>query len=131
MDRSEIKHPWLKTLSPLAIGLGAVLAMDSSAIASPQTFEIAQVRSRAIAPTPLNISPPPGTHISLPQSNSNYYYYNRDRHRSYRHYKNCDRDYHHHCSPRRRRRKKETVIIINSPSHHSLPTGGNYIRVVR
>ncbi len=133
MEISKVKHHWLKTLTPLALGLGAILVMDLPAIASPQTFEIAQVRSRAIAPTPLNITPPSGTHIPLPQTNSNYYYHNRDRRRSNRYYRDCDRDYYNHRSRRSRRRSKKggITVIIDTPTHYGFPTSGNYIRVVR
>ncbi len=129
MDSSKVKYHWLKTLSPFVLGLGAILVMDLPAIAFPQSFEIAQVRSRAIAPTPLNITPPPGTHISLPQTNPNYYYHNRYRRRSNRYYRDCDRDYYNRRSRRSRRRSRKggiTVILDNN-----LPVGGNYIRVVR
>ena len=111
------------------MGLGAILFMDLPAVAFPQTFEIAQIRSRATAPTPLNITPPPGTHIPLPQTNSNYFYYNRNRRRSNSYYRDCDRDYYNHRSRRSRGRRTKrgiTVIIDNN-----LPTGSNYIRVVR
>ena len=128
MSQAKIIHLWLKILSPLALGLGTILAMETSALASPQTFKIAQVRSRAIAPTSINITPRSGSHISLPQTNSNYYYHNRSRYRSRGYYKDCDRDYRSHRRPRRRR---GITVIIDSPNYNSLPTGGNYIRVIK
>ena len=119
----------LKILSPLALGLGTILAMEASALALPQTLKIAQVRSRAIAPTSINITPPSGNHISLPQTNSNYYYHNRSRYRSRGYYEDYERDYRSHR--RRRRRKGGITVIIDSPNYNSLPTGGNYIRVIK
>ena len=102
MNRAENKHRWLKIFSPCAIALGAVLVMDLSAAASPKTFELAQVRSRAIAPTRINITPPPGTHIPLPQSNSNYYYHNRNRNRYHRHHHDDYYDYDYNRNRRSR-----------------------------
>lgn len=141
MEKFKFKSSWWKQITPWAIALGGMLSVELSAVASPKTIEIAQVRSRAIAPTPLNITP--RTHISLPQSNSNYYYHtdisrgrgnfaprvlNRDRYQGDRSYRDCDRDYRH---SRRRRSKSGITVIIDAPSNNSIPTGGNYIRVVR
>ncbi len=125
MEKLQFKSHWWTKITPWAIALGGMLIIESSAVASPKTIEIAQVRSQALAPTPLNLTP--RTHIPLPQSNSNYYYHNR--YRGDRCYRDCDRDYRH--SRRRKSKSRGITVIINSPSNNRLPRVGNYIRVVR
>jgi hypothetical protein len=105
----------------LAIAIIGVSAIQSSALASPQI--VAQVESRAIAPTPLNISP--RTHIPLPSSNSHYDDRSYDDEIYYR-----DRDYRH---SRHREHKSEGVtVIINTPGDRRFSTSDNYyIRIIR
>ena len=128
----------LNVLSPVMMGVAAMIGIESPAIALPDVDSashnsyIAQVgvRSRVIPPTPLNITPRPGTHIPLPASNYHNRSYDRYHHhyRGHSHYGDFER---HHYRHRRHSRKRGTVIIIN-PSRYNTPhTGSNYIRVIR
>ena len=117
-------------LSLALIGLSTALAIELPAIAKPtltsiatseNNLKIAQVRSRAIAPRSLRITPPPGSHIPLPEGN----YHNRRYHPHYR-----GRYFHR----QRHNRKQETIIIINPsvyPHDRGLSGSRNYIRVIR
>jgi hypothetical protein len=127
------KLGWQQNLGVVAIALAAMgLSISSAqAIPTPNSFQLAQVgvRSQINAPTPLNITPPPGTHIPLPESNDDYgsYYeeqpgfiYYRDS-RDYRrhesHYDDYDYDHEYHTH-RHRRNKGGSIIIINLPSNY-------------
>ncbi len=149
IQQHQNKFNWRQTLAALAISLGAIALTESSAWATPQKttsqadFKLAQVgiRSRINSPTPLNISPPPGSHIPLPESN-----YHRSSRRDYsqqRHYSrygrhhpyyNNDRrreDHYHSRHRRRHDRKTRGVIIIHPSSNSSYSNNSNYIRVIR
>ena len=134
MSRKQRKMPyWLKTLTPLALSLATILGNGLTASASPNLI-LAQVgvRSRVNGLKSLNITPPPGTHIPLPQGN---YYYPRYNHHHHRHHHNCNHNYY-----RRTRRHRGTTIIINPPVYNNphrrdygtinTPTN-RYIKVIR
>ncbi|MGL4879550.1 MAG: hypothetical protein ACRC8K_00615, partial [Waterburya sp.] len=60
------KLNWQQHLGAVVIGLGFMGIIDSAqAIPTQKTFQLAQVgvRSQINAPTSLNITPPPGSHI--------------------------------------------------------------------
>ena len=111
-------------LGILAIGVGTVFG--NSAIASPDTV-VAQVgvrgvQSRINAPKSLTITPPPGSHIPLPQSNYNSS--DRDRHHHHHH--------HHHHEHYHRRRNRGTTIIINPPVYNTpRHSQDRYIKIIR
>lgn len=110
-------------------------------------FQLAQVgvRSRINGPTPLNITPPPGTHIPLPASNyHNRGYYHHPYHRGarqkyirHRRSSRYDRhrpyygDYNYHPHRSRRHKKGARVIIINPATHRGYNHNSSYIRVIR
>ena len=150
IQQHQNKFNWRQTLAALAISLGAIALIKSPVSATPQKttsqadFKLAQVgiRSRINSPTPLNISPPPGTHIPLPESN--YHRSSRrdypqqrrySRYGRYDRYYNNDRHHHHdHYHSRHRRRhdrKNRSVIIIHPSRHSSYSNNSNYIRVIR
>lgn len=128
----QTKFHWL--LGVVAISLGA-MGIVEPAIATPdqnQDFKLAQVgvRSRINGPTPLNISPPSGTHIPLPSSNYHRRsYYGYPRQRDYVKYRSYDRYGHDHYHTHRRR-DRDVNIIINLPTHRSYNRYERYIRVV-
>ena len=152
IQQHQNKFNWRKTLSALALGLGAIAFMKFPATATPNktqdSFKLAQVgfRSNLNSSTPLNITPPPGTHIPLPASNYhhrrhnyNYREYQRSplreyvqyRHsRSYGRRKPCYNDYYY---PQRSRyhNKGRGVIIINPGSYSTYSNNSSYIRVIR
>jgi hypothetical protein len=138
--------------TPLAIALGIMGTIKSSAQAIPtqKTFQLAQVgvRSEINAPASLNITPPPGTHIPLPESNYNgydsYYHEQSDSSGDYIHYKDSrgyrrhesnydDDNYHHeHYTHRHHNQKSGNIIIINLPSETNYDSTSNtYIRIFR
>ncbi len=152
--QTQHKFYWQQALGAMAIALGAMGIVESSAVANPHnfqgSFEIAQVgvRSQIDAPTPLNITPPPGTHIPLPQSNYNNRDYYRDRGGSSRDYiryedyrsdrtresdyRGRDYNYHHdYDSYERNHNRGGTTIIINPATESSYSSDSNYIRVIR
>jgi hypothetical protein len=127
--RHKIESGSLKALSILTIGLGAILAIKSPAIADSYIAQVG-VRGSINRPTSLNITPPSGTHIPLPESNYHnrgYYYHDH----SYDRYDDrYDDDYHSHG--RRYPRPGGTVIIINPPVYETPRTEEKtYIRVIR
>ena len=139
------KFYWQQALGAMAIALGAMSIIKTPAVANPynqDSFKIAQVgvRSQINAPTPLNITPPPGTHIPLPESN----YHNRDYYgdprgssrdyipyEGYRRENDYRRDYGYHRRDtyERNRSRGGTVIIINPATESS--NSNSYIRVIR
>ena len=120
----KIESGWLKALSVLTIGLGAIFAIKSPAIADSYIAQVG-VRSPINRPTSLNITPPQGTHIPLPESN----YSNRGYHYRDHHYDPYDDD--HHSHRRKYPQPGGTVIIINPPVYDTPRTEGTYIRVIR
>ncbi len=143
---------WQQALGAMAIALGAMSIAESPAVANPynqDSFEIAQVgvRSQINAPTPLNITPPPGTHIPLPESNYNNQDYYRDSRGSsqdyipyggyrsdYRRENDYRRNYGYHRDRdtyERNRSRGGTVIIINPATESSYSNSNSYIRVIR
>ncbi len=145
------KFYWQQALGAMAIAMGAMSIVKTPAVANPynnsqDSFEIAQVgvRSQINAPTPLNITPPPGTHIPLPESN----YGNRDYYRDSRgssrdyipyedyrrehDYRERDYGYHRdHDTYERNRSRNGTVIIINPATRSTYSNSSRYIRVIR
>jgi hypothetical protein len=81
---------WLKSFSPLLLGIGILIETQLPASANPyyiplpsNSYHTNPSGFQSTSPIPpLNVTPPPGTHISLPASNS--YYYSDD------YYSNCD-----------------------------------------
>ena len=162
---------WRPILSAFALGLGtaglcspveamsqitaneSLSLLENNIWATSQTtdfqadFQLAQVgvRSRINGPTPLNITPPPGTHIPLPASNYHhrgYYYhpYHRGSRRKYIHRRRSSRydryrpyygGYHYHPHRRRSYKKGARVIIINPTTHRGYNHNSSYIRVIR
>lgn len=145
MERKyQAKPNWQTALSAFVIGIGVIglcppseaisvtpVLENSAAEENSSSLKLAQVgiRSRINAPTPLNITPPPGTHIPLP-SNS-YYHRNRSYHNYqrnprqgyyYRRSRNHGRhnpyyeDHHYRGTVRKRspQRRSRGVIIIKS-----------------
>jgi hypothetical protein len=105
---------WLKILTPLALGLGTVLGDDFTVMAqnipSSHNQILAQVgvRSSPNGLKSLTITPPPGSHIPLPEEN---YYHQRYNSHYHQRRDDCDdrsRDRHH----------GKTVIIINPPVYN-------------
>lgn len=157
----QTKHNWQAALGALALGLGAIgfcppseaISITSSSVtaASDRTqysFKLAQVGVRVPMnpPTPLNITPPPGTHIPLPVNSyhhprRNYHKYRgnsrRDysRYRRYRGYGRHEPYYgdRHYRRTRRGRyhNRNRSVIIIKPSTHGSYGNNGSYIRVIR
>ena len=129
----QTKYRW-QILGVIAVFLGAIATPEAATATPPQIqdgFKLAQVgvRSRINGPTPLNISPPPGTHTPLPSSNyhrSGYYGYPSRDYVNYRHYDRYKHDrYHNH-----RRRDRGVNIIINLPTHRrSYYRSNTYIRI--
>ena len=137
------KFCW-QQVGAIAIAMGAMSIVKAPAVANPynqDSFEIAQVgvRSQINAPTPLNITPPPGTHIPLPESNyNNRDYYDDPRgssryipYEDYRRENDYRRDYGYHRRDtyERNRSRGGTVIIINPATESSY--SNSYIRVIR
>jgi hypothetical protein len=107
---------------PWAIAIIGLSAIELSAVA------VAQVQSRAIAPTPLNITP--RTHIPLPSSNSHYDDRTHDSYDDEIYYRDSDRDYRH--SHQRKHKSEGVTVIINTPRDHSFDNSDNYyIRIRR
>ncbi|MGL4879921.1 MAG: hypothetical protein ACRC8K_02515, partial [Waterburya sp.] len=145
------KLNWQHKLGVVAITLGFMGIIDSAqAIPTQNTFQLAQVgvRSQINAPTSLNITPPPGSHIPLPESNydgygsydheqpdsSEDYIYYKDSRGYRRHESNYDDDYYHHeyQTHRHHNQKSGNIIIINLPSETNYDSTNNtYIRIFR
>ncbi|WP_319419940.1 hypothetical protein [Pleurocapsa sp. FMAR1] len=147
------KFYWQQALGAMAIALGAMSIAESPAVANPHdfrgSFEIAQVgvRSQINAPTPLNITPPPGTHIPLPQSNYNnrdYYGAQRGSSRDYIRYEDYRNDrrrendyrgrnynYHRDYDTYERNHNRGGTVIIINPATESSYSNNSYIRVIR
>ncbi len=140
------KFYWQQALGTMAIAMGAMSIVKTPAVANSynqDSFEIAQVgvRSQINAPTPLNITPPPGTHIPLPESNyGNRDYYGDSRgssryipYEDYTRESNYRRDYGYHRRDtyERNRSRGGTVIIINPATESSYSNSNSYIRVIR
>ncbi|MGV2828282.1 hypothetical protein [Myxosarcina sp. GI1(2024)] len=88
LDKHKHKANWHQVIGGCMLTFGAFLSTTLPANALPEIpQQLAQVRSRAIAPTPLNITPLPGRHISLPRDRSSYrdYYRGYDLNRRFRH----------------------------------------------
>jgi hypothetical protein len=117
----KIKLGWFKALSVLTIGLGAIFAIKSPAIAESYIAQVG-VRGPINRPPSLNITPPQGTHIPLPESN----YHNRGYYYGDHNYDPYDED--HHSHRRRYPQPGSTVIIINPPPRTEEKT---YIRIIR
>ncbi len=145
--QQKFKLYWQQALGAMAIAMGAMSIVKAPAVANPHnqdSFEIAQVgvRSQINAPTPLNITPPPGTHIPLPESNYNSQDYYGDWRGSsrgyipyggYRRESDYRRDYGYHRDRdiyERNHNRRGTVIIIN-PATESSYSNNSYIRVIR
>lgn len=161
---------WRPILSAFALGLGTIglcspveamsqitakesppllennIRATSQITYSQADFQLAQVgvRSRINGPTPLNITPPPGTHIPLPAPTYYHYRYNHApyhrgvrrkyiRHRRSSHYDRHQHydDCHHHPHRSRRHKKGSRVIIINPATHDRDNHNSSYIRVIR
>ncbi|WP_019504538.1 hypothetical protein [Pleurocapsa sp. PCC 7319] len=161
---------WQPILSAFALGLGTVglcspveamsqitakesppllenkIQATSQTTDSQADFQLAQVgvRSRINGPTPLNITPPPGTHIPLPASNYHHRGYHhhpyRRARRKYIHHRRSSRydrhqpyydGYRHHSHRSRRYKKGSRVIIINPATHDRYNHNSSYIRVIR
>jgi hypothetical protein len=148
------KLNWQQNLDAVAItrrvrfAIGYVIPLafmgmiESSAQAIPtqKTFQLAQVgvRSEINAPASLNITPPPRTHIPLPESNydeqdlleDSIYYRDSD---YYQRYESNDDDYyyhHEHHTHRHKEKKGGSIIIINLPSENYYDSNEKtYIRV--
>ncbi|BAZ43425.1 hypothetical protein NIES4102_04250 [Chondrocystis sp. NIES-4102] len=110
----------------IVMGVGTFISLDSSALAQ------VGVRSRINAPTSINITPPPGSHIPLPD-NYDYYRGSSDRYGdSSRYYDPWydDDHYYEHRTYRHRRNQPGNIIIINLPNRE-YERNDTYIRVIR
>lgn len=130
LAKHQHKFNWNRAVSSLTIALGTFLTMSLSANAVPEiSLQIAQVRSRVIPPTPLNVTPLPGRHISLPRGRSRA----RDDYSGYdlgRPYRSRSSRYHRHG----RRSRGDTTIIIINPNHDGKYYNnrrGERVRVIR
>ncbi len=143
------KPNWQQHVGAVVIALG-IMESSAQAIPTQNTFQLAQVgvRSQINAPTSLNITPPPGSHIPLPESNydgyDSYYHQQPDSSGDYVYYKNSrgyrrhesnyDDDYYHHehYTHRHHNQKSGNIIIINLPSETNYDSTNNtYIRIFR
>jgi hypothetical protein len=164
------KFYWQKILGTMTIALGAtalgaISGLEPAAMAAdliPGNFnlKLAQVgvRSRINAPTSINITPPPGSHIPLPESNYHRRYedryedrgyypdqrgsvsddypedYRRDRDRGWNYEgrsrrENCDRSNRDYTRGRSDRSQNRRVIIISPANQSRYENSGSYMRV--
>lgn len=129
------KYGW-RVMYSLAIAASAFLATELPTNAVPKTpIQIAQVRSRAIAPRPLNVTPLPGRHIPLPHGRSSYgYHYDYDFYGDYApRTSRGDRYRRHRYYHRPKRFRGDTTIIIINPdySDYSRYRYGDRLRIIR
>lgn len=145
--------------------LGATRVWETATMATDinsGVYKLAQVgvRSRINAPTSINVTPPPGSHIPLPESNyhrryedryedGDYYpdqrgsvsddypeVYRRDRHRRWDYEDHHRRENSCNYSPcdythnRRDRRQNRRVIIISPGNQSRYENSGSYIKII-
>ncbi|WP_036485265.1 hypothetical protein [Myxosarcina sp. GI1] len=128
-DSNKPEYSWRKVIYSLAVATSAFLATELPVNALPETaLQIAQVRSRAIAPRSLNVTPPPGRHIPLPSGRSSY---DRYHHRGYDFYGDRHTRYRHR--DRRGSRGNTTIIIINPnrSDRYSNYRRSEFIQIIR
>ena len=135
MNQKNLSQLNWRNICALAIGLGAIICIDTPATATPvkHHLQLAQVgvRSRVTPPTPLNLRP--RVHTPLPQSNySHYPRYSYPKYNTgYGNY--CSGDCHHHHTHHNRHRRQGKVIIISPGNYNSVSNYSNskFIRVIR